>query len=225
MHWIDLRFFPAPSEVLKVLFEMVITGELWKHLSSSLYRVFAGFLIGSVSAILLGLVMGLSRWVRAIFDPIVSALYPIPKSALVPLFLLIFGLGETSKIAIVAFGVFFLVLINTQAGVLQVRRIHLDVGKNFGASRIRVLTTIALPGSMPNIVAGLKLGMGMALVVVVVAEMVGAESGIGYMIMNAWTIFAIEQMYAGLIITAVLGYVFTLLLDEAERFLVPWKSS
>jgi NitT/TauT family transport system permease protein len=78
---------------------------------------------------------------------------------------------------------------------------------------------------MPNIVAGLKLGMGMALVVVVVAEMVGAESGIGYMIMNAWTIFAIEQMYAGLIITAVLGYVFTLLLDEAERFLVPWKSS
>ncbi|MFS0823096.1 ABC transporter permease [Bacillus sp. 1P02SD] len=224
MNWIDARFFPPPTKVIQVLFHLLGTGELWEHLSASLYRVLSGFAIGSIAGIILGIIMGMSRWVRAIVDPIIASLYPIPKSALVPLFLLIFGLGEASKVAIVTFGVFFLVLINTQAGVLQISKIHFDVGKNFSASRLRVFTTIALPGSLPLIITGLKLALGMGLVLVVVAEMVGAKSGIGYMIMNAWNIFAIEQMYVGLIITSILGYVSTLLLDEAERLLVPGKN-
>lgn len=220
---IDTRFFPAPSAVLVRLWAMVVSGALWKDLVASLYRIGAGMLIGSVPAILLGLIMGLSRWVRAAIMPMIAATYPIPKSAILPLILLIFGLGESSKIAMVTIGVFFPVLINTMAGVLQIGRIHFDVGKNFGASRPRMIRTIALPGALPLILTGLKLGMGMALILVVIAEIVGAKSGIGYMLHMAWTLFDVELMYVGLIVISLLGFISTVLLDEVERILVPWK--
>lgn len=221
--WVDVRFFPAPSAVLRALLDMAASGELWRDLRASLSRIFWGFWIGAVPAAVLGMVMGLSRWVRAALEPIIAATYPIPKSAILPLILLIFGLGEASKIAMVTIGVFFPVLINTAAGVLQIGRIHFDVGKNFGASRRRVLTTIAFPGALPMILTGVKLGVGIALILVVVSELVGARSGIGYQIMNAWTVFAVERMYAGLLVISVLGYASTLLLDEIERLVVPWR--
>lgn len=220
---IDTRFFPAPSAVLASLWAMAASGTLWKDLMASLYRILSGFVIGAVPAILLGMIMGLSRWVRAAIEPTIAATYPIPKSAILPLILLIFGLGEASKIAMVTIGVFFPVLINSMVGVLQIGRIHFDVGKNFGASRIRVLKTIALPGALPMILTGLKLGMGLALILVVIAEMVGAKSGIGYMLFTAWTVFEVEKMYAGLIVISALGFATSLALDEMERILIPWK--
>ncbi len=220
---VDTRFFPGPSTVLASLWLMLISGELWRHVSASLTRILAGFVIGAVPAIVLGIAMGLSRWLRAALEPMIAATYPVPKSAILPLILLIFGLGEASKVAMVAIGVFYLVVINTMSGVMHIARIHFDVGKNYGASRLRTFTTIALPGALPLILTGLKLGMGMGLVLVVVAEIVGAKSGVGYMIQNAWTVFAVERMYAGLIVISILGYVFSLILDELERAIVPWK--
>ena len=119
---------------------------------------------------------------------------------------------------------FYPVLINTVAGVLQINRIYLDVGKNFGASRWRVLSTIALPGALPLIMTGVKLGVGMGLILISIAEMIGAKSGLGYMIWNAWEILSVETMYVGLLVIAVLGYAFTLLLDELERWVIPWRA-
>ena len=222
--WIDQRFFPAPSSIVTTFVELSRSGELWTNLSASLMRLFWGCLLGGIPALLLGLAMGLYRPVRALIDPLVAATYPIPKSAILPLVLLIFGLGEGSKIAMVALGVFYPMIINTTAGVLEIDRIYLDVGKNFGASRWQTFRTIALPGAAPLIMAGMKLGAGMGLILIAIAEMIGAQSGIGYMIWNAWQVFQVEKMYVGLLVTAILGFGTAILLNWLERVLIPWKA-
>lgn len=221
---LDARFFPAPTSIASTFVSLLQTGELVFNTWVSLQRLFFGFLLGGIPALALGVVMGLSRPVRAAIDPLISATYPIPKSAILPLILLIFGLGEASKIVMVAIGVFFPVVINTVAGVLEIDKIYHDVGKNFGANRWQVFRTVALPGAMPLIMTGIKLGVGMGLILIAIAEMVGAKSGLGFMIWNAWQTFAVETMYVGLVVIAVLGFLFSLLLNELERFIIPWKS-
>jgi ABC-type nitrate/sulfonate/bicarbonate transport system permease component len=222
--WVDQRFFPAPSTIMGSFVHLAATGELWADLSASLTRLFWGCLLGGIPALLLGLAMGLYRPVRAMVDPLVAATYPVPKSAILPLVLLIFGLGEASKIAMVALGVFYPVIINTTAGVLEIDRMYLDVGRNFGASRWQTFRTIALPGAAPLIMAGVKLGVGLGLVLIAIAEMIGAQSGIGYMIWNAWQLMSVDTMFVGLIVIALLGFTFTWALDEIERWLLPWKA-
>ena len=221
---IDARFFPPPSKILQQLVALAQSGELWTNTWASLRRLFWGTLIGGIPALVLGIVMGLYRPVRALVDPLVAATYPVPKSAILPLMLLIFGLGEGSKIAMVAIGVFYPVLINSTAGVLQINRIYLDVGKNFQASRRQLFRTVALPGALPFIMTGVKLGVGMGLILIAIAEMIGAKSGLGYMIWNAWEILSVEAMFVGLLVIAVLGFLFTLALNELERWIVPWAA-
>ena len=220
---LDWRFFPAPSSIFGTFTTLLASGELLLHVGVSLKRVLLGFLFGAIPGLGLGLAMGLSRWVRAAVNPLVAATYPIPKSAIVPLVMLIFGLGDASKVALVAIGVFYLVLINTTAGVRNIEPIYLEVGRNFGAGRWQLFVTVALPGALPLIFTGLRLGMGIGLILIVVAELVGARNGIGYLIWQAWTIFAVERMYVGLVVIAILGWLTTLVLDGAERLLVPWK--
>jgi NitT/TauT family transport system permease protein len=220
---IDTRFFPAPLTILHALVGLVHSGVLWINTWASLQRLFWGFLLGGIPALVLGIVMGLSRPVRAAIDPLIAATYPIPKSAILPLILLIFGLGEASKIVMVAIGMFYPICINAVAGVLEINRIYLDVGKNFRASRWQMFRTIALPGALPFIMSGIKLGVGMGLILIAIAEMIGARSGLGYMIWNAWEILSVETMYVGLITIAVIGYLFSLVLNELERWIIPWK--
>ena len=222
--FIDTRFFPAPSSVMASLIEMLRTGELVTHTAISMQRLVYGAVIGGVPALVLGIAMGLNRPIRALVDPLVAATYPVPKSAILPLALLIFGLGEGSKIFMVAIGVFFPMVINTTTGVLEINKIYLDVGQNFKANRWNMFWTIALPGALPVIMTGFKLGIGIGLVLIAVAEMVGAKSGLGYLIWSAWSTFAVEQMYVGLFVIAIIGFLITLGLNELERVIVPWKS-
>ena len=221
---IDVRFFPAPSKVFGVMWTMIENGLLMKHVWASLQRLFWGILWGGIPALILGVAMGMFRTLRMIIEPVIAATYPIPKSAILPLILLIFGLGEPSKIVMVATGVFFPILINSMAGVLEINKIHFDVSRNFGAGGFQVFRTVALPGALPLIMTGVKLGVGLGLVLIAIAEMVGAKSGLGYMIWNAWEILSVETMYVGLITIAVLGLMFTLILNEIERLIVPWKT-
>jgi ABC-type nitrate/sulfonate/bicarbonate transport system permease component len=220
---LDDRFFPPPSEIASTFVDLAKSGELWSNTWVSVRRVLLGLLLGAIPALAIGLSMGLYRPVRAALDPIIAATYPIPKSAIVPLLLLIFGLGEMSKIVMVAIGAFFPVVINTCAGVLEIPPIYRDVGRNFGAGRWQTFRTIALPGALPLIMTGLKLAVGLGLILIVIAEMIGAKSGLGFMIWNAWQIFAVPTMYVGLITVSVLGVLFTLALTELERFLIPWR--
>jgi ABC-type nitrate/sulfonate/bicarbonate transport system permease component len=221
---IDVRFFPAPSSILRRMLDLLRTGELERSTFVSLTRLFWGTVIGGIPALALGIVMGLNRSVRAFFDPLIAATYPIPKSSILPLALLIFGLGEASKIFMVAVGVFFPVAINATAGVLDINKIYLDVGRNFKASRWNVFWTIAMPGALPMILTGFKLGIGIGLVLIAVAEMIGAKSGLGFMIWSAWETFAVEDMYAGLFTIAIIGFILSVALNEIQRHAIPWKS-
>jgi ABC-type nitrate/sulfonate/bicarbonate transport system permease component len=221
--WIDMRFFPAPTVIAAKLWDLAGSGELWINLWASLQRLFWGFLLGGIPALILGIAMGLYRPVRAAIDPLISATYPVPKSAILPLVLLIFGLGEASKIVMVAMGVFYPVVINTMSGVRQIDKIYLDVGTNFRASRWKTFRTIALPGALPSIMSGIKLGIGMGLILIAIAEMVGAKTGIGFMIWDAWQVLSVETMYVGLIVISILGFLLTIVLNEVESWILPWK--
>jgi ABC-type nitrate/sulfonate/bicarbonate transport system permease component len=221
---IDVRFFPAPSSIISKLVEMARSGELTENVLISLQRIVLGFLLGGVPAIVIGIAMGIWRPIRAIVDPLIVATYPIPKSSLLPLILLIFGLGEMSKVMMVAIGVFYPMAINATAGVLQINQIYLDVGKSFKASPWDTFRTIALPGALPFIMTGVKLGAGLALILIAIAEMVGAKSGIGYMIWSAWETFAVAKMYVGLFVIALIGFAISLMLNEIERWVIRWKA-
>ncbi len=225
----DTRFFPAPHSIFEALWAMLQptpdhpAGEFMRHFGDSLGRIAVGFVFGALPGIAIGLAMGLIGWVRAIIQPLVDGTYPIPKIAILPLFIMLLGIGEESKYAIIAVAVIYQVLINTVAGVRNIDRIYLEVGKNYQASRTMKFLDIALPGALPVILTGLKLGMGVALLVIVSAEFVGANSGIGYLIWTSWQVFQIEKMYVGLMMSAVLGFGSAILLNYLERWLIPWK--
>jgi len=223
VHVIDTRFFPAPSSIFGTFAKLLRTGDLETNTWVSLVRLFWGFVLGAIPALAIGLTMGLYRPIRMLVEPLVLGTYPVPKSAILPLILLIFGLGESSKIVMVAIGVFYPVVINTMSGVLQIPKIYLDVGHNFGASRWEMFRTIALPGALPFIMTGVKLGAGMGLILIAIAEMIGAQSGLGFMIWNAWTILSVNTMYVGLITIALIGFALTIALNELERVLIPFR--
>lgn len=223
VHALDARFFPAPSSVIVDLLSLVQSGELFIDIGWTLSRVLVGTLLGAIPGLVFGILLGLSPPLRLFGQPIINALYPIPKIALFPLIMMIFGIGESSKWVIVAVAVFFQVFFSTLAGVVNIDRIYLDVASNFQASRWQTYRTIAIPGALPFIFTGLQLGLGIALIVVVIAENFGTKVGIGYMIWRSWQVFEIEDMYVGLIIVAIMGYGFQLLLQELQRRVVPWK--
>lgn len=221
---VDIRVFSSPSLILKTFLPVLFSGELLYHTWVSVRRIILGFLAGAVPGVILGLTMGLFPLVRAVLMPMVAITFPIPKLAIMPMILLIFGLGEASKVFTVAIGVFYLVLINTMAGVLSIDRIYLDVAKNFGASRWNFYRTVAFPGALPMIFAGLKLGMGTALILIVAAELTAAQAGLGDWIWRSYDMFDIERMFTSLIMLSVLGYLFTNALDVLERQVIPWRS-
>jgi len=221
---VDIRLFSSPIMIFKTMVPMLYSGELLYHTFISAQRIVLGFLAGAVPGVILGLSMGLFAPIRASLMPMVSATFPIPKLAIMPLILIVFGLGEASKIFTIAIGVFYLVLINTMAGVLNIDDIYLDVAKNFGASPFQFYTTVAFPGALPMIFAGFKLGMGTALLLIVAAELSAAKAGVGWLVWRAYDMFDIEKMFVALITLAFLGYIFSYLLEIAEKVVIPWKN-
>lgn len=224
MGLVDIRLFSCPSRIMKTFVPVLLSGELLYHSWISVRRIILGFAAGAIPGVLLGLSMGLFPLIRAALEPMVAATFPIPKLAIMPLILLVFGLGESSKVFTIAIGVFYLVLINTMAGVLSIDKIYLDVAKNYGASRWNFYRTVALPGALPMIFAGFKLGMGTALLLIVAAELSAARAGVGYWIWRAYDMFDIERMFVALIMLSVLGYLLSYLLDFIEQRVIPWKT-
>jgi ABC-type nitrate/sulfonate/bicarbonate transport system permease component len=223
IHLLDARFFPAPSSVIVELVLLAQSGQLFIDIGWTLLRVVIGTLLGTIPGVVLGIFLGLSPLVRAFVQPAISALYPVPKIALFPLVMLIFGIGESSKWVIVAVAVFFQVFYSTLAGVVNIDRIYLDVASNFKASRWQTFYSVAIPGALPFIFTGFQLGLGMALIVVVIAENFGTQVGVGFLIWRSWQIFEVRDMYVGLIVVALMGYCFQLLLQRLQKAIIPWK--
>jgi NitT/TauT family transport system permease protein len=220
---IDARFVPSPMRILMTARDLVASGELLTDILVSLYRLVVGFVLGAVPGILIGMIMGLNRWVRLIVDPLVAAVYPIPKIAILPLLMLAFGIGDGSKIAVVAISVMLLTLINTMIGVMTIDRVYFDVARNFGTPWHKLFRRVILPGALPTIFGGLRLSLGVSLIVLVGAEFVASSAGIGYLIWSSWETLLVDRMFVGIIVITVLGVVFTALLHEGERYFIPWR--
>ena len=219
----DRRFVPAPSDIAVRFWQLSVSGELAQNVLATLWRVAAGFVIGVVPAVAIGLLMAMFRPVRIFFDPLVAALMPIPKVALMPLLLLTFGFGDASKIALVATAVFFPVVVNTYAGAANIERIYWDVAKNYGASTF-MFTRVVFFGALPLIFAGLRIALAVSFVVLVAAEFVASKTGIGYLIWNSWELLQVDYMFVGIIVIGILGLITAVLFQEIERKLIPWKA-
>jgi NitT/TauT family transport system permease protein len=219
---LDYRFFPTPSSVIVELIELTVSGELLIHIAASLQRVILGFGIGAFLGLVVGLAMGWSRLAEKIADPLISVFYPIPKTALLPLILIIFGIGESGKVAIVAIAVFFTVVINTAAGVRSIEPVIIDAARNYGARGMRMFIKVVIPAAMPEIFTGLRLGLGIGLVVIIAAEFVASNQGLGYMVWLAWGTLATKRMYAGLVVIGIIGLITTRLLQWLGKKLMPW---
>jgi len=220
---IDQLFWPPPSSLWETTRTMIekenLLGEIWL----SVERILAGFAMGAIPGIIIGLLMGVSWPVRAFLMPIATAIYAIPKIALLPLVLIALGTGELARWVIVALSIFFVVALSTMGGVLSLDDMFTDVARNFGGTRWTLVRTVALPGATPAIFTGLRLALGFALTVVVGTEFVRPNGGVGSLIWESYSILSINKMYVGLIVTGVLGWVLVLGLDLVEQLLVPWR--
>lgn len=216
-------FLPAPSSIVTTGWDMLLSGEIVKNLVPSLYRIGVGYLIGSVVGIVVGLLLGFSKWADAIGTPIVYSIYPIPKIALLPLFVLWLGIGELSKVTIISLGVFFPVVINTYSGVKNVDPILIKAAVTFGSNHLNVIRKVILPGSLPMIFAGLKLAAGTSLLLLVAAEMIAAQSGIGSMVLHYGNLMITTKLMVGVLVLSLLGLAFNRFLQWLENRLLPWK--
>jgi len=221
--WINLRFFPLPSQIAMTFAEDLMSGTWFFHVGATLGRVLFGFTVGSALGILVGALMGLIPWVRFCAYPLIASIYPIPKIAFFPLILLIFGLGEASKLVTISASCFFFLAISAMSGVMSIPRVYMDVGRNFGARGLDFIATIAIPAALPAIFSGLKLALGSAFLVVVSLEFINAESGIGWQIWRSWELFSIKTMFVSLLTVSFLGLALVVVLDWLERRLVPWR--
>lgn len=220
---LDPLFFPAPSVVFEQWWRLVRDGGLATDIRVSLVRLLLGFVLGAVPGVAAGMAMGLWSPVRAALLPVVTALYPVPRIAILPLVLVIFGIGESGKLFMVAFSVFFLMLLETLAGVRHIEPVLLDVARSFRASRLRQYLTVAWPGALPAIFSGARISLGFALIVIVGTEFLASREGVGARIWMAYTVLDIETMYAGLLTTALLGWSLTIVVSLVERWALPWQ--
>jgi NitT/TauT family transport system permease protein len=223
LRWVDALFFPAPSTIMGALVETLRDGSLWINLIATLVRLGAGVLLGGSAGLGVGLLMGWSRRLGAVLDPFVAALYPLPKIALLPLAMILFGIGESSKIALIAVSAFFPMLLNTLAGIQQIPPIYWEVAENYGARHWQFLTRILFPGSFLQILTGLRIALNTALIITLSVELLTTQIGLGSMIWLAWQTMRLQQLYATLVVIALLGYGFNLLLTYLATYLAPWQ--
>jgi ABC-type nitrate/sulfonate/bicarbonate transport system permease component len=223
--WVNAVLVPPPSAVAQRVFTVVAAGSFLEPLGRTMVLLVVAYAIGCVLAIALGVLMGRFRPVHGLLEPLVEVLRPLPKPALLPPLMLFLGLGDTMKITAVALGVFFPVLINTIQGVRGVDPVLVDVARTFGHSRAALLWKVVLPSALPLVLAGMRIALGIALVLVVIAEMMAGTGGIGYLIIDLQRSFRIVDMYAWVVILALLGYALNEVFVRIERRAIHWSGA
>jgi NitT/TauT family transport system permease protein len=220
---IPTLFFPAPSTILQELGEVTRSGELPMHLGFTLSRMFLGLAWGASTGLILGMILGYSAKARAVIDPFIAAIHPVPKMSLLPLIMLIFGIGLFSKTLVVAIATFFPMTINTMAGVRDLDRNYYDVARLHGASSRRLFWRVVLPGALPMILTGGRLAMNRALGATIGLELITAHNGLGSMLFFAWQTLRTEELYATIFVIAAFGYCVRTIVNTATTRLVPWQ--
>lgn len=220
---INPLFVSAPSKILRAFGVMVQQGDIWNDLYVSGTEFTVGFVIAIITAIPLGIVLGWYKRVYYLLDPLVTAFNATPRIALTPLFIIWFGIGMWSKVALVFMGAFFPIVLNTFSGVRTVDELLLRAAKSFGARDGQIFSTIVLPSSVPYILSGLRLGLGRALVGIVVGEMVAATAGIGYSMAIAGATFQTDKLFVGVLILTFFGVILTGALNRLEHRFDAWR--
>lgn len=215
---------PRPSDVFSTFVELWRSGQLWLHLVPSISRLIVGATMGAVAGIGIGVLIGLFSLIRAGLVPLVAAIFPIPKIALLPLFVIWFGIDEASKYALIAFGTFTPTVVATYGAVDNVDRTLIRMGQSFSLSWRSIVLKIVLPGAMPGILSGLRVSLAIAIILLVAAEMLGAEYGIGAYILQAGSLYDLERLFVGVAILSVLGVTVSAVIGIIEKRLLNWRS-
>lgn len=219
------QILPSPIQIAQAFIQLIGNGELLINIITSLRRAALGFLLGAALGIFFGLIVGFTRLTEYFFDPTIQLLRMIPHLAIMPLFILWFGFGESSKILIIASGAFFPVYINTFLGIRSVDYKLIEVSRVLEFTKLQQITKVILPAAMPNILLGIRLSMGMAWLSLIVAELMGATSGVGYMISNAREFAKTDIVFVGIIIFACVGKITDSLVHVVEKKLLKWRDS
>ena len=215
---------PRPSDVLAVFRDLWVSGRLWEHLVPSMTRLIVGSAMGISAGVAVGVSIGLFSYVRAGLVPLVAALFPIPKIALLPLFVIWFGIDEGSKYALIALGTFTPTVVATYGAVDNVDRTLIRMGQSFGLSWRSIIRKIVLPGALPGILSGLRVSLAIGIILLVAAEMLGAQRGIGAFILQAGSLYDLERLFAGVAILSALGVLTSWAIGMLERRLLRWRS-
>ena len=221
---VNSAFLSPPSAVLAAIVQLAQTGQLGKHVAASLQRSLAGLILAVVAGVALGLLMGVVRRFEAFVDPLLQLFRQVSALALFPVFLLFFGIGEASKIAIIFWAAFWPVLLNTISGVKQVEKLLIHSALSMGASRGFIFFKVILPAAAPSIFTGIRLAGAYSITALVAAEMIGSHAGLGFLTLNSQEIFQIPSMYAGIVLLAVLGLALNYGLALLEKRLTRWRS-
>ena len=216
-------FLPAPSAIAVAIYKLALSGALWQHLSVSVMRIGAGWILGTVAGVIVGFAIGLSSLARGVGITLISALFPIPKIALLPLLILWLGIGEEPKIATIALGVFFSTAISVYSGVDNVPRNLIRMAQSFNVPFHSIVRRVIWPGALPSILAGFRITASVALLLVVSAEMIGAEYGIGAFVLQAGNLMQTDQLLAGVVILSLFGLTVGKLINLLETRLLHWR--
>ena len=220
-------FLPTPEEVatqfLAILDDGYAGATLWEHVSASLFRIFSAAVIAASLGIPLGLAMGLNRWAKGVFDTPIEFYWPLPPLAYLPLMIIWLGIGEVSKIVLLTLAMFAPVCLSAQAGVRSLPIERVNAALSLGASRWQLFRAIVLPSALPEILTGLRIGIGVGWSTLVAAELIAATRGIGFMIMSASHFLATDVVFVGISIIAVFAFAFSYGMRLLEAWLVPWK--
>jgi NitT/TauT family transport system permease protein len=222
-HWVNPVLLPSPEDTLTALWTSLIDGSMWPDFQATVLRTFYAFAIAAVIGVPLGVALGSSPAIYRSVEFLVDFFRSTPSSALIPLFMLLFGLSDLNKVAIAAFAAVLLILFNSAYGVMNARKTRVLAVKVMGVSRWHVFKDVLLLESLPQTFVGLRTGVSMALVIVIVAEMfIGSDTGLGQRIINAQQVLNIKGMYAAILLTGVLGYALNLLFSLVEQRFVHW---
>ena len=216
------NIFPPPTRVFLAFLEMLKNGELINDVLISMFRVVIGFTISAVAGILCGILTGSVLILRKTLGQIIELIRPIPAIAFLPLFILWFGIGEESKILLIAYGSFFPIWVNTHVGVADVEKTYIWAAKSLGADKKSILLNVVIPYAIPFILTGLRISIGIAFILLVVAEMAGAFSGLGFRISISHLVFRVDKMFVGVIMLGVLGAASNKLFIKFSNKMVPW---
>lgn len=216
---------PAPSVILETILGLAADGSLWGHIGITVYRVFIGFLIGTAFAVILGAVVGFYSKAEQIFDPMIQAFRSIPSLAWVPLFILWMGIGEPSKVTMIAVGVFFPVYLNVVSGIGGVDRKLIEVGKMYGLNTFQLIKRVILPASLPSFLTGLRSGLGLGWMFVVAAELMGASTGLGYLLVLGQNTLSPETILASIVLFAIIGKLSDWILKTVELRSLHWQDN